>query len=91
MNTDRHRSEGVAKKTGGVLDKNLHVLGRALLRRPRVHGTAAALPYQEAEDFCHAPTAVFQRVNVAFQGNLCSSVSICGVGFLPKIQLPGLG
>jgi hypothetical protein len=37
-------------------DKNLYVFGRAaLLRRPRVQGRAAALPYQEGEDFCHAP------------------------------------
>ena len=37
-------------------DKNLHVVGRAaLLRRPIVQGRAAALPYQEGVDFCHAP------------------------------------
>jgi hypothetical protein len=38
-----------------VRDKNPHVFGRAaLLRRPRIQGRAAALPYQENEDFCHA-------------------------------------
>ena len=37
-------------------DKNLHVFGRAaLLRRPRIQGRAAALPYQEGEEFCPAP------------------------------------
>jgi hypothetical protein len=39
-----------------VHDKNLHVSGRAaLLRRPRIQGRAAALPYQESEDFRPAP------------------------------------
>jgi len=39
-------------------DKNLHVVGRAaLLRRPRVQGRAAALPYQEDEDSCPAPSS----------------------------------
>jgi hypothetical protein len=37
-------------------DKNLHAFGRAaLLRRPRVQGRAAALPYQEGGDLCPAP------------------------------------
>jgi len=27
----------------------------ALLRRPGIQGRAAALPYQEGEDFCHGP------------------------------------
>jgi hypothetical protein len=39
-----------------VQDKNLHDAGRAaLLRRPRIQVRAAALLYQEDEDFCHAP------------------------------------
>jgi hypothetical protein len=39
-----------------VQDKNLHVFGRAaLLRRPRIQGRAAALPYLEDEDFRPAP------------------------------------
>jgi hypothetical protein len=38
----------------GAQDKILH--GRAaLLRRPRVQGRAAALPYQEGEVFGHTP------------------------------------
>ena len=37
-------------------DENLHVVGRAaLLRRPRIQGRAAALPYQEGEKSCRAP------------------------------------
>jgi hypothetical protein len=41
----------------GTQDKNPHVFGRAaLLRRPRIQGRAAALPYQESEDSCHAPS-----------------------------------
>jgi hypothetical protein len=36
----------------------LRITGRAaLLRRPRIQGRAAALPYQEGEDFCPAPPA----------------------------------
>jgi hypothetical protein len=32
----------------GLVDRNLHEFGRAaLLRRPRIQGRAAALPYQE--------------------------------------------
>jgi hypothetical protein len=39
-----------------VQAKNLHVFGRAaLLRRPRVQGRAAALPYQEGKDLRPAP------------------------------------
>jgi hypothetical protein len=46
-----------------VQDKNVHVFGgAALLRRPRVQGRAAALPYQEGEDFCPAPWSVDWRV-----------------------------
>jgi hypothetical protein len=39
-----------------LLDKNLDVAGRAaLLRRPRIQGRAAALPYHDGEGFCPAP------------------------------------
>ena len=39
-------------------DENLRVFGRAALpRRPRIQGRAAALPYQDGEDFCPAPPA----------------------------------
>jgi len=51
------RAPGRGNKKGqGAHDKNLHDFGRAaLLRRPRVQGRAAALPYHESEDFCPAP------------------------------------
>ena len=39
-----------------VQDKILRVFGRAaLLRRPRIQGRAAALPYREGEEICPAP------------------------------------
>ena len=37
-------------------DRILRVFGRAaLLRRPRIQGGAAALPYREGEEICPAP------------------------------------
>ena len=46
-----------APQPGRLQDKNLHFFGRAaLLRRPKLQGRAAALPYQEGEDSCHAPS-----------------------------------
>jgi len=41
-----------------VQDRFLRLSGRAaLLRRPRIQGRAAALPYQQGEEFCRAPPA----------------------------------
>ena len=42
--------------SAGVQDKILRVFGwAALLRRPRIQGRAAALPYREGEENCLAP------------------------------------
>jgi hypothetical protein len=49
-------NHGWTRINTGAHDKNLHVVGRAaLVRRPRIQGRAATLPYQEVEDFCPAP------------------------------------
>jgi hypothetical protein len=52
----RIRAAWAMARQARVRDRNLHVFGgAALLRRPKVQGRAAALPYQEGEDLCYAP------------------------------------
>jgi len=52
----RHGQRGALSLPARAQDRNLRILGRAaLLRRPRIQGRAAALPYREAEEICPAP------------------------------------
>jgi len=49
---------GASSRTPNVEapEKNLRIVGKAApLRRPKIQGRAAALPYREGEDFCPAP------------------------------------
>jgi len=56
-------------RAGSAFGKhNLYFFGRAaLLRRPNIQGGAAAPPYREGEDSCHAPVNVAARFSILAQ------------------------